>query len=94
MPDDNCRHFIDYIPFIGLMTNGTKPPTPLTTRLFETAVMSAVAGGFATYIGVELLKADMNYIKASIQEVNVKVDKLENSLDRVKADVYVPRGKQ
>jgi outer membrane murein-binding lipoprotein Lpp len=93
MPDDNCRHLLEYIPFLGLMTGKTQMATPLTTRLVETAIMSAVAGGFAVYVGVEVLKSDINYIKASIQEVNLKVDKLENNLDRVKSDLYVPRGK-
>lgn len=93
MPDENCRQLLDYIPFIGLMAGRTEMATPLSTRLFETAIMSAVAGGFATYVGVEVLKADINSIKASIEKVDAKVDQVDSKIERVRSDLYVPRGK-
>lgn len=92
MPDDNCRHLLDYIPFFGLIASKTQMATPLTTRLVETAIMSAVAGAFATYVGVEVIKNDINVIKVSIDKVDAKVDQVDNKLERVRSDLYVPRG--
>lgn len=95
MPDESCRQLIEYIPFLGAIISGKNHmATPLTTRLVETAIMSAVAGAFATYIGVEVLKSDINYIKASITEVKQKVDEVDNKVERVRADLYVPLGKR
>lgn len=93
MPDDNCRHLLDYIPFVGLMAGRSQMATPLSTRLFETAVMSAVAGAFATYVGVEVLKTDINSIKESINKVDAKIEQVDNKIERVRSDLYVPRGK-
>lgn len=94
MPDENCRQLIDYIPFLGLISGKTPMATPLTTRLVETAIMSAVAGAFATYVGVEVLRSDINYIKASISEVKQKVDEVDNKVERVRSDLYVPLGRR
>lgn len=94
MPDENCRHLLDYIPFMGLVAGRPHMATPLTTRLFETAIMSAVAGAFATYIGVEVLKSDIQYIKQSISEVKQKVDEVDNKVERVRSDLYVPLGRK
>ena len=94
MPDDNCRHLLDYIPFLGLISGKAQTATPLTTRLVETAVMSAVAGAFATYVGVEILKNDINTIKTTIDKIEDKIDKVDHKIERVRSDLYVPRGTQ
>lgn len=92
MPDDNCRHLIEYIPFLGLISGKTQMATPLTTRLVETAIMSAVAGAFATYVGVEIIKTDINGIKVTIDKIEDKIDQVDNKIERVRSDLYVPRG--
>lgn len=92
MPDDSCRHLLDYIPFMGLISGKTQMVTPLTTRLVETAIMSAVAGAFATYVGVEIIKVEINSLKNSIQKVDQKVEQVDSKLERVRSDLYIPRG--
>lgn len=92
MPDDNCRQLLDYIPFLGLISGKAPMATPLTTRLFETAIMSAVAGAFATYVGVEIIKVEINSLKTNIQKVEDKVEQVDHKLERVRSDLYVPRG--
>ena len=94
MPDDNCRHLLDYIPFLGLISGKSQMDAPLTTRLVETAVMSAVAGAFATYVGVEILKNDINTIKTTIDKIEDKIDAVDLKIERVRSDLYVPRGTQ
>jgi hypothetical protein len=92
MPDEHCRTLIDVIPFLGLaMAKGT-PNSPLMTRLIETAIMSVIAGGFATYLGVKLLEQEMTGIKGSIVRIEASVEKIDNKLERVRSDIYVPRG--
>lgn len=83
---------MDYIPFLGLISGKSQMATPLTTRLVETAVMSAVAGAFATYVGVEILKNDINSIKTTIDKIEDKIDKVDIKIERVRSDLYVPRG--
>lgn len=85
MPE-RLRHFLDYLPFVALVVNNPRQ-TPFVTKMMETAVMSCVAAGFATYIGVELLKVEITNIKAAIQTVDAKVERIRN-------DMYVPRGSQ
>lgn len=104
MPDEKCHSLLNGIPFIGLAVARAKDmQTPLSTRLFETVVMSAVAGGFATYVGVKLLEQDILTIKNSMYEIKQSVDKfdqkleenttkLDQKLEQVRRDVYVPRG--
>lgn len=91
MPE-RIKTLLDFIPFIGLMVS---PPRnlPIVTKLLETAIMSAVAGAFATYIGVEMLKVEIVNIKSAIHEVEKKVEKVDEKIERVRGDVYVPRGK-
>lgn len=91
MPE-KYRPLLDFIPFIGLMVNKHTISTPIFTRLLETAIMSAVAGAFATYVGVELLKSDVANLKEAIRQVDSKVDHLDEKIERVRGDVYVPRG--
>lgn len=92
MPDDSCKHLLDYIPFMGLISGKTQMATPLTTRLVETAIMSAVAGAFATYVGVEIIKVEISTLKSSIHKVEEKVEQVDNKLERVRSDLYIPRG--
>ena len=89
--DDNCRHLLDYIPFLGLISGKTQMATPLTTRLVETAIMSAVAGAFATYVGVEIIKVEINVVKNSIEKLEHKIDHVDNKLEKVRSDLYIPR---
>lgn len=105
MPNEHCRQiisnsytFVDYIPFIGMMISGkNQMATPLTTRLVETVLMSAVAGGFAMYVSVEVVKTELNSVKSGIvkldEKVEVKFDQLDNKIEKVRGDLYVPRGK-
>ena len=51
---------LHYIPFFGLFAVRNTVGTPLITRLLEMAVMAAVAAGFATFVGVEILKKDVS----------------------------------
>lgn len=91
MPE-RFRHVLDYLPFVTLMAGQPSHQTPIVTRLIETAIMSCVAGGFATYIGVEMLKVEIANIKTAIHQVDDKVGKVDEKIERVRSDLYVPRG--
>lgn len=83
---------VDYIPFVGLAINHDATRTPIVTKLIETAIMAAVAAGFATYIGVELLRQDVTSLKTSLDKLDSKIEKLDEKVERVRSDLYVPRG--
>lgn len=93
MPE-RLRQIFDYLPFAALMSGPAPRQTPLIAKLLEAAVMSCVAGGFATYIGVELLKVEITNIKAAIHDVEKKVETIDSKIEKVRGDLYVPRGSQ
>ena len=86
MPDSNCHAFIDYVPFIGTIIGNKKIPAPVATRLMETGIMSLVAGAFAMYISVEVIKTELNHMTTQIEKVDEKVE-------QIRKDLYVPRNK-
>lgn len=85
------REFMDYLPFFSLMT-GRPPATPFITRLIETAVMSVVAGAVGVYVGVEVIKNDLIYIKQGQTEINHKIEQVDSKVEQLRRDLYVPRG--
>ena len=82
----------EYIPFLGMTAGKPIGTTPLMTRLIETAIMSIVAGAVGIYVGVEVIKNDLLYLKQGVTETNVKIEKLEEKVEQIRADLYVPRG--
>jgi hypothetical protein len=103
MPNEHCRQIVesgftlrDYIPFAALISGKAQMATPLTTRLVETVIMSVVAGGFAMYVSVEVVKTELNSVKSGIikldEKVEIKFDQLDNKIEKVRGDLYVPRG--
>lgn len=98
MPDETCRQLLDYVPFLGLISGKQQMATPLFTRLTETAIMSIVAGGLAMYVSVEVIQAELNSVKYSInrldEKVETKFDKLDTKIEKVRGDVYIPLGKK
>lgn len=74
------------------MAKGQMINTPLVTRLIETLIMSAVAGGFATYVGLKVLEQDVGSIKDSITKIEASMDKIDQKIEKVRSDMYVPRG--
>lgn len=90
MPE-RLRHLIDFLPFVTLMAGNPSNKTPMVTRMIEMAIMSCVAGGFATYIGVEMLKVEIANIKTAIHQVEEKVEKMDGKVERIRSDLYIPR---
>lgn len=84
------QDYSQYIPFMSLMA-GNPQNTPLITKMIETAVMSVVAGAVGVYVGVEVIKNDLTYLKAGISETNQKVEKLDEKVEQLRRDLYVPR---
>lgn len=84
----------EFIPFLGLAAGKPIGSTPMLTRMIETAIMSIIAGAVGVYVGVEVIKNDLQYLKSGVAEVNHKVEKLENKVEQIRADLYVPRGKE
>lgn len=82
----------EYMPFIGLMAGKPIGSTPIFTRMIETAIMSVVAGAVGIYVGVEVIKNDLAYLKAGVSETNAKIEKLEAKVEQIRSDLYVPRG--
>lgn len=83
---------LEYLPFVTLMAGQPASQTPIVTRMIETAVMACVAGAFATYIGVELLKVEIVNIKNAIEKVEEKVEKIDGKVERIRTDLYIPKG--
>lgn len=86
------HQWADYVPFLGLAAGKPIGSTPMFTRMVETAIMSIVAGAVGLYVGVEVIKNDMQYLKSGVAEVNTKVEKLESKVEQIRHDLYVPRG--
>lgn len=98
MPDQNCHSLMQYIPFIGLIANNPNVKTPFGTKMAETAIMSVVAGGFALYVSVEVIKSELTAIKVSMEKrfdnIEIKVEQVDSKVERVRGDLYIPRGKK
>ena len=84
----------EYLPFVSLVAGKPIGTTPIFARMVETAIMSIVAGAVGVYVGVEVIKNDLQYLKTGVSEVNTKVEKLENKVEQIRADLYIPRGKR
>lgn len=82
----------EYMPFVGLAAGKPIGSTPIITRMVETAIMSVVAGAVGIYVGVEVIKNDLQYLKQGVTETNVKIEKLEAKVEQIRSDLYVPRG--
>lgn len=87
----NAHHWAEYLPFISLMAGHPAGSSPLFTRIVETAIMSIVAGAVGIYVGVEVIKNDLLYIKDGIRATNVKVDQVDAKVEQIRRDLYVPR---
>lgn len=82
----------EYVPFLGLAAGRPIGSTPIFARMAETAIMSIVAGGVGIYVGVEVIKNDLAYLKQGVNETNTKIEKLETKVEQIRHDLYVPRG--
>tara|TARA_R110000822_G_C15338773_1_gene495885 strand:- start:12202 stop:12477 length:276 start_codon:yes stop_codon:yes gene_type:complete len=91
MPDDKCHHFINYLPFVGLTMNNMDVKSPFITRMFEAAIMSAVAGGFAMYVSVAIIKTEIDQLRVSVFAVATQVEQVNRKIEKVRDDLYVPR---
>lgn len=85
------HQWAETVPFIGLMAGQPIDSTPFVTRLLETAIMSIVAAAVGIYVGVEVIKSDIAYLKQGVSEVNIKVEKVETKVEQLRHDLYVPR---
>jgi hypothetical protein len=86
VPDENCRNLLQFIPFVGLMTGGSMS-TPLTTRLLETFIMSAVSIGLATYVVLKQLEV-------KFQNMEIQLTEMKDEVKEIRRDLYVPRANQ
>lgn len=92
MPDEKCHQFAQYLPFVGLAMGTDTSKSPMITRMLEAAIMSAVAGGFALYVSVEVIKGELNNIANRVEAVAIQVEKVDQKVERVRNDLYIPRG--
>jgi type III secretory pathway component EscU len=90
MPDENCRNLLQFIPFVGLVT-GSSMSTPLTTRLLETAIMSAVSIGLATYVVLKQLEVKFQNMENQLTEFKRE---MKDEVKEIRRDLYVPRANQ
>tara|TARA_R110000803_G_scaffold210829_1_gene284079 strand:- start:22209 stop:22484 length:276 start_codon:yes stop_codon:yes gene_type:complete len=91
MPDEKCHHFINYLPFVGLTMNNMDVKSPFITRMLEAAIMSVVAGGFAMYVSVAIIKTELEQVRNSVTAVAVQVELVNRKIEKVRDDLYVPR---
>tara|TARA_R110000803_G_scaffold4054_9_gene13928 strand:- start:4217 stop:4492 length:276 start_codon:yes stop_codon:yes gene_type:complete len=91
MPDEKCHHFINYLPFVGLNMSNMDVKSPFITRMLEAAIMSAVAGGFAMYISVAIIKTEIDQLRVGMSAVSAQVEVVNKKIEKVRDDLYVPR---
>jgi len=97
MPDEHCRtalqEIVRHLPFIGLAV-GKVGESPLSTRLVETAIMSVVAGGFATYINVRMMEEKLIQLNRNIEEsateTKEKIAEVKQEVRQIRTDIYAP----
>ncbi|HYE38155.1 hypothetical protein [Methylocaldum sp.] len=87
---DKFVQMLNYVPFVTLAIKGE--PTPLTTRLIETGIMSVIAGLGSIYLAVPLLQKDIEVLNASVQRVDDRVEKIDQKVEKLREDLYAPRG--
>jgi len=92
MEGQNYSSLLSYVPFVGLMLNDPSIQSPISVRLVETAIMSVVAGGFSMYVTVQVLSSDIRGLKEAIIKVEGKVEQVDTKLEKVRTDLYIPRG--
>ena len=84
---EKLNDFLQVIPFVSLFAAGEcdKISTPLATRMIETAIMSAVAAGIGMYVTTQITSE-------RIRQLEKKIDRIETQVERVRSDLYIPRG--
>ena len=82
--------FFEQFPFVALAMGRVE--RPLATKLIETAVMSIIAGAVGVYVGIEVIKNDLQYLKQAVTETNVKIEHVDTKVEQLRRDLYVPRG--
>ena len=91
MPDDKCYNFINYLPFVGLTMDNMDVKSPFITRMLEAAIMSVVAGGFAMYVSVAIIKTEIDQLRISVTMVATQLEQVNHKIEKVRDDLYVPR---
>jgi len=81
---------LNYIPFLTLIIKDQ--PTPVTTRLIETGIMSVIAAVGGMYVAVPLIQKDIEVLNVNIQRIDDKVEKVDEKVERLRGDLYTPRG--
>lgn len=65
--------------------------TPLATRLLETAIMSAVSIGLATYVVLKQLEVKFQSMENQLTEFKRE---MKDEVKEIRRDLYVPRANQ
>ena len=87
-----AHSWVEYMPFFGLAAGQPAGSTPIITRIIETMVMSLVAGAVGVYVGVEVIKNDLIYLKQGIAETNIKIERVDTKVEQIRRDLYRPIG--
>lgn len=81
MPNEHCRHFIDFVPFLGMMTGGVQN-TPLVTRLSEAAIIAAVSTGIALFAGVKVVESEVDNTKTQLNQIEANIERNMGRMER------------
>ena len=87
-----AHSWAEYMPFFGLAAGHPYGATPIVTRIIETMVMSVVAGAVGVYVGVEVIKNDLMYLKQGVNETNIKIERVDAKVEQIRRDLYRPIG--
>lgn len=86
---DKMAEVINYVPFMSAIIK-TKP-TPISTRLIETAIMALVAGGLSIWVAVPVIQKDLETLRQDVRRVDLKVDNVGSKVEKLRSDLYEPR---
>ena len=87
-----AHSWAEYMPFLGLAAGHPSGATPIVTRIIETLIMSMVAGAVGVYVGVEVIKNDLMYLKQGVNETNIKIERVDEKVEQIRRDLYRPIG--
>jgi hypothetical protein len=98
MPDNIRETLYHVIPFLSLMSENPPENRPLLTRLVEQSLVGVVSGFLAIQVTQarqeEQLRALTTAITKQEQQAQRERDDLKATIDRIRADMYIPASKR
>ena len=85
---ENQGDFFAQIPFpiVAVCCRRVRQNINTSRTPIETAIMSAVAAGIGMYVTTQITT------EAQSEQDEKKIDRIEDQVERIRSDLYIPRG--